>query len=116
MSDMTSSGIIPCPAGRIKSASHLIIYKSTAMKKIKFSGIIVALLVMAVSCKKTDVVTTAPKVTSGIYSLNQGNYGSNNTTITYYDFSTTLATTDYYKNVNGFGLGDTGSDFIIYGG
>ena len=22
----------------------------------------------------------------------------------------------YFKNVNGFGLGDTGSDFIIYGG
>jgi YVTN family beta-propeller protein len=84
------------------------------MKKI---GIyFVAALVIIASCKKSDVVKTTPKVTTGVYSLNQGNYGSNNTTITYYDFGTNFATTDYYKNVNGFGLGDTGSDFIIYGG
>ena len=40
----------------------------------------------------------------------------NNTTLTYYDFASATPTTDYFKNVNGFGLGDTGSDFIIYGG
>jgi YVTN family beta-propeller protein len=36
--------------------------------------------------------------------------------LTYYDFASTTPTTDYFKNVNEFGLGDTGSDFIIYGG
>ena len=84
------------------------------MKKISIYFIL-ALIVIA-SCKKSDVKPTAPKVTSGVYSLNQGNYGSNNTSLTYYDFTSTIATTDFYKNVNGFGLGDTGSDFIIYGG
>lgn len=76
----------------------------------------ISLMLIIASCKKTETVTTAPKVTTGLYSLNQGNYGDNNTTLTYYDFSTKTATTDYYQNVNGFGLGDTGSDFIIYGG
>jgi YVTN family beta-propeller protein len=87
------------------------------MKKIRFSFIAIALIIIADSCKKTDAIVTAPpKVTTGLYSLNQGKYGNNNTTLTYYDFGTSVATTDYYKNVNGFGLGDTGSDFIIYGG
>ena len=36
--------------------------------------------------------------------------------LTYYDFATGTQTTDFFRNVNGFGLGDTGSDFIIYGG
>jgi YVTN family beta-propeller protein len=86
------------------------------MKKIKLSITVIALLIIA-SCKKTDHIIARPPIfTSGVYSLNQGNYGSNNTTLTYYDFTSSVATTDYYKNVNGFGLGDTGSDFIIYGG
>jgi YVTN family beta-propeller protein len=73
--------------------------------------------VVLFSCKKNEPAQTiVPKVTTGVYSLNQGNYGSNNTTLTYYDFATATATTDYYKTINGFGLGDTGSDFIIYGG
>ncbi len=87
------------------------------MKTNKLFLAAIFILAFIASCKKNDVGnTTAPKVTTGVYSLNQGNYGMNNTTITYYDFGTNAATTDYYKNVNGFGLGDTGSDFIIYGG
>jgi len=86
------------------------------MRKIKVSLTIIAIVVIASCTKKNTVNTTAPKVTTGVYSLNQGNYGANNTTLTYYDFGTSVATTDYYHNVNGFGLGDTGSDFIIYGG
>ena len=86
------------------------------MKNPRVSFIIIFLMSIVGSCKKTEVVITTPKVTTGVYVLNQGNYGANNTTLTYYDFGTGLATTDYYRNVNGFGLGDTGSDFIIYGG
>jgi YVTN family beta-propeller protein len=78
----------------------------------------IIILFFIASCKKNDMgtKTPAPKVTTGVYSLNQGNYGMNNTTITYYDFGTGTAAPDYFKAVNGFGLGDTGSDFIIYGG
>jgi YVTN family beta-propeller protein len=51
-----------------------------------------------------------------VFVLNQGFFGGNNTVLTYYDFAGGTQTTDFFKNVNGFGLGDTGSDFIIYGG
>jgi YVTN family beta-propeller protein len=87
------------------------------MRKNKMPFLVIALMVFIFSCKKDDVAPppVPPKVTTGLYILNQGLYGANNTTLTYYDFGTQTATTDYFKNVNGFGLGDTGSDFIIYG-
>jgi YVTN family beta-propeller protein len=87
------------------------------MRKNKLSYLAIAFTLFIVSCAKDPVpapVTTA--VTTGVYTLNQGLYGANNTSLTYYSFGTSLAITDYFKNVNGFGLGDTGSDFIIYGG
>jgi len=71
------------------------------------------------SCSKDNTPApppVPPKVTTGVFVLNQGLYGMNNTTLTYYDFASGTQTTDYFKNVNCFGLGDTGSDFIIYGG
>jgi YVTN family beta-propeller protein len=87
------------------------------MKKTQLSFIAIALIVIAASCKKTDTVTSSvPKITNGLFVLNQGIYGHNNTTFTYYDLGTTVATTDYYEDINGFGLGDGGSDFIVYGG
>jgi YVTN family beta-propeller protein len=69
------------------------------------------------SCKKTDSpASVTPAVTSGVYTLDQGVYNSNNTVLTYYDFAGASQTTDFFKAVNNFGLGDTGSDFIVYGG
>ncbi len=88
------------------------------MKKNKLSLLAAAVTAFFFSCTKDHNTTppAPPKVTTGLFVLNQGVYGANNTTLTYYDFGTSTATTDYFKKVNGFGLGDTGSDFIIYGG
>jgi YVTN family beta-propeller protein len=87
------------------------------MKRNKLSLLVIVLFIFVFSCKKNDVSPpVTPKVSTGIYALNQGIYGANNTMLTYYDFASATPTTDYFKNVNGFGLGDTGSDFIIYGG
>ncbi len=75
------------------------------------------ILITIFSCKKNGSPTNVtPPVTTGVYTLNQGIYQQNNTMLTYYDFSSATPTTDFFKNVNGFGLGDTGSDFIVYGG
>ncbi|MDP9041908.1 MAG: YncE family protein, partial [Bacteroidota bacterium] len=88
------------------------------MKKNKLSCLAVVLVFFFFSCKKNNPAppVVIPKVSTGLFILNQGLYGANNTTLTYYDFGTQKATTDYFKNVNGFGLGDTGSDLISYGG
>lgn len=70
-----------------------------------------------VSCQKEDeiveVVTETP--VDALWVLNEGSFFGNNTTLTYYDAATKTATTDYYHNKNGHGLGDTGNDFIKYG-
>jgi YVTN family beta-propeller protein len=89
------------------------------MKKINMLFIAITLIVIAASCKKNDVQTTinTSKDSTGLYVLNQGNLGHNNTTLTFYNLVDSLASSgDYFKNVNGFSLGDAGSDFIIYGG
>ena len=84
------------------------------------NNLYVALLVVSIllfACSKnSNSGNPNQPVSSGVYTLNQGTYGSNNTTLTYYNFTSGAATTDFFRNANGFDLGDTGSDFIIYGG
>lgn len=76
-----------------------------------------AILVIAASCSKNDQPPIdPPKVTAGVYALNEGNFNGNNTTLTYFNFPSGPAITDVYKNANGSGLGDTGNDMIVYGG
>jgi YVTN family beta-propeller protein len=89
------------------------------MKKNKLSVLAILLSLFFCSCSKDNSPApppVIPKVTTGVFVLNQGSYGANNTTLTYYDFASSTQTTDFFKKVNGFGLGDTGSDFVIYGG
>ena len=51
----------------------------------------------------------------GLYILNSGKEGSNNTSLAYLDASTGELVADMFKNANGRKLGDTGNDVIIYG-
>lgn len=51
----------------------------------------------------------------GIYILNEGLFNMNNSTITWYDFETEQANTDWFEIQNGRKLGDTGNDLKIYG-
>lgn len=85
----------------------------------KKSNVLIAVVILSlffVSCKKDDAPTPeTPEPAAGVYVLNQGTFNANNTTLTYYDFGTKSAMTDFYKNVNGNGLGDTGNDMLIYG-
>ena len=85
------------------------------MKKITLCLAVTAGLLLG-SCKKNDnPVVAPPKVTTGLYVLSEGNFGQNNTTLTFYDFTTKTATTDFYATVNGNKLGDTGNDLLVYG-
>ena len=89
------------------------------MKKNKLLFGVCCIISFLFSCSKDNTPSpppVPPKVTTGVFVLNQGFYGANNTMLTYYDFAAGTQTTDFFKNVNGFGLGDTGSDLVIYGG
>jgi YVTN family beta-propeller protein len=87
------------------------------MKKNNLYLLILSLgIFLGCSKDETGPPPPPPKVTTGLFVLNQGLYGANNTALTYYDFSSSTPSTDFFKQVNGFGLGDTGSDMVIYGG
>ena len=85
------------------------------MKKIKF--VLYSIVVIMASCKKDDTpVTPGSKATTGLYVLSEGTFGGNNTTLSYYNFANSTATTDFFFNANNSKLGDTGNDILIYGG
>lgn len=67
------------------------------------------------SCDPTEDDFETPEVSTGLFVLNQGRYGSNNAGLTYYDFETGEATNDFFLGKNDRGLGDTGQDMIRYG-
>jgi len=90
------------------------------MKQIKLNSFFIAvtLLIVLASCHKDKVTPNqgTPKAErAGIYILNQGGFGANNSTLTYYDYATKQLTADLYKTINGTDLGDTGNDAEIYG-
>ncbi len=90
------------------------------MKKFRLNYLFIsfALLSVLASCHKDKVIPNpgTPKAErAGVYILNQGGFGSNNSTLTYYDYTTKQLTADLYKAVNGTDLGDTGNDAEIYG-
>lgn len=69
------------------------------------------------SCDKDDApAPEVPKVTTGVYVMNEGAFGTIGASMTFYDFAANKATTDFYENVNGNSLGDTGNDLLLYGG
>jgi YVTN family beta-propeller protein len=90
------------------------------MKQIKLSYLFIAFAFLSVlaSCHKDKVTPNAGTPTAaraGVYILNQGSFGANNSSLTYYDYTTKQLTADIYKAVNGADLGDTGNDAEIYG-
>jgi YVTN family beta-propeller protein len=90
------------------------------MKQIKLNLLLVAIAftVVLASCHKDKINPQPDKPSAsrlGLYVLNQGVFQSNNSTLTYYDYTTKQLTPDIYSSANGEGLGDTGNDIGIYG-
>lgn len=70
-----------------------------------------------VSCTKDDRVLPlpVPEVSLGLYVMNEGVWGMNNSMITYYDMSSFVAVPDFFRVHNGRGLGDLANDLKLYG-
>lgn len=78
--------------------------------------------VMALSaCKKDKLppIDPQPNATTGIYVLCEGAFtetaGVNNSSITYFDLSTSIPQKDYFKKQNGVELGTNANDLKQYG-
>jgi len=91
------------------------------MKQIKLNYLFIAIAFTTAlaSCHKDKVVTPSDTPTAqraGIYVLNQGGFGDNNSTLSYYSYSTKILTSDLFSSANGGAkLGDVGNDLGIYG-
>ena len=68
------------------------------------------------SCdSNSDSPQVNPAISTGVYVLNEGQYQSNNASLTYYDLTTSTVTGDVFTVKNNRGLGDTGQDVLKYG-
>ena len=88
---------------------------------------LILLLFLLASCRKDDIIfipeslnVSTPEFTSviGFYLLNEGNMGSNKSTLDYYDCTTGVYTRNIYGNANPDvpkEMGDVGNDIAIYG-
>ena len=96
---------------------------------IRFSLALFFLLLLQSSCRQ-DIVVWPPEQEEGVgetvttdtirgfYLLNEGNMGSNKSTLDFYDYATATYTRNIYSSVNPSAvkeLGDVGNDLKIYG-
>ncbi len=71
-----------------------------------------------VSCSDDDKPAPIPEpvvVKHGLYILNSGSWGSNNSTLDFYNFENGELNENIYEAVNGKELGDTANDLLVYG-
>lgn len=89
------------------------------MRKLLLQGVLFSLLTLGfASCESDDKNEPwiEPEVTTtGIYILNNGNWGDNDAKLSYYNVDTKTITADVFYNKNGQNLGDQGQDMTIYG-
>ena len=95
------------------------------MKKIYILG---ALILCLAGCRTDDIVYPPVKTevgepelisVSGLYLLNEGNMGSNKSTLDYYDYATGIYSRNIYGSANPTvpkELGDVGNDLQVYRG
>lgn len=88
------------------------------MKNLKLRTLLTisALSIILAACHKDkNVNPVITPVTNGLFVLNQGLFNSNNSTLSFYSYTSKQVTPDLFSTANSRGLGDTGNDVEIYG-
>ncbi len=86
------------------------------MKKIALLFIVSAALFFSSCTKNEDVNNPVQKVSHGVVVVNEGLFGQNNSTLTYYDVDKKEASQNAYSKANsGKKLGDTANDMKVAG-
>jgi YVTN family beta-propeller protein len=90
------------------------------MKKNLLYGLILTCIIITfTSCSKDDNnnPVTTPETTTGMFILNEGVYGHNNSSLSYLDFKTSTVTQDVYASENSTAsLGDDANNMVILNG
>jgi YVTN family beta-propeller protein len=86
------------------------------MRNLKLHRLFIAatLSLLLASCHK-DKVVNPTAITEGMFVLNQGVFGQDNSTLTYFSEASRQVNPDIFYSVNNRGLGDTGNDIEVYG-
>lgn len=86
------------------------------MNKLFYYLLAVSLLLF-ISCSddNSQIDIDSPKDSNEVIILNEGGFNQNNSSLAKYNTSTNTYTREYFKRVNGRGLGDVGNDIILYG-
>lgn len=83
------------------------------IRKLTFA---MAFLVIGMSaCKKDSLQTKSDPETVGVYVLHEGSWGMKNSGIDYYDIKTGTVSANYFKQVNGYDLGESAVQLKQYG-
>ena len=86
------------------------------MKKLfYYLSAIAAIILTSCSDESTPIDNILPQEAKTVLILNEGGFNQNNSTLSKYDLSTGTYNREYFKSVNGRGLGDVGNDMILYG-
>ncbi|CUT04951.1 YncE family protein [Candidatus Kryptobacter tengchongensis] len=84
------------------------------MKQIKPIFVLsLTVLFVFIGCKKSETISEEVPVLRGVYVLNEGNFGRNNSTLSYYVPDSNRVYEDVFSQVNGRELGDTGNDIVM---
>lgn len=67
------------------------------------------------ACTEVEPEKPLVEYTSGALVLNNGNWGSNDSNISFFDIENNMVTENVFEKVNGTALGDLGQDILIYG-
>ena len=93
------------------------IFMKKSFNELKKSFYFMLIALSFTACGKDELPVPAPiKPVSGVFILNQGGWGLNNASISYYDFETGNFRFDIAKTAqHPLGLGETGQDMVAYG-
>lgn len=81
----------------------------------KFLIPVIILLIISACTSDNNPVTPVEEASTGIFVINEGAFGKNNSSISYYDFLSMKIQNDVYYNANNStNLGDNANDGVIY--
>lgn len=88
------------------------------IKKISYVILLISTTSLFTSCDEEVPETTAPIIinTAGVFVMNEGSFGSGNSSISYLNVINNLMTNNLFESVNGFPLGDVGQSMTIHKG
>lgn len=90
--------------------------KTIRLNYILKTFLFVVLTLLISSCSKDSTTEPIQPTNKGLFIINEGLYGQNNSEISYFDFQSQNVSLNFYSSVNGKVLGDNANSMFIFDG